>query len=86
MTCRLEFKFNDCWVGVFWRVGPPARLWALADASGYIVPPGESPAPRCWRVDLWVCLLPMLPIHFTWYIKADSYRPKGVRNETQVEP
>jgi hypothetical protein len=77
MTCRIEFKFEDAWVGAYWRVGPPARLWTLADASGYIIPPGESPAPRRRRVDLWVCLLPMLPIHFTWYLEATAVPSEG---------
>lgn len=44
----LEFKPQDCWVGVFWRyttfgLGPPIR-----------------------QVDVWICLLPMLPIHVIW--------------------
>lgn len=39
---RLEWKPQDCWIGVFWRreVG-----W------------------RFTQLDVWVCLLPMVPIH-----------------------
>jgi hypothetical protein len=65
MTCRLEFKVNDLWVGCFWRVGPPARLWVFTDAEAHV-----DPTARRRRVDLWVCLVPMLPIHLTWYREA----------------
>lgn len=26
-----------------------------------------------WRYDLWICVIPMLPIHITWL--HDSYKP-----------
>jgi hypothetical protein len=74
MTCRLEFKVNDLWVGSFWRVGPPARLWALEGDWGG---PGDAPLRR--RVDLWICLLPMLPIHLTWY--RDVTTPTDVQTK-----
>ncbi len=38
----LEFKVQDCWIGVYWAV-------------------------RKAGVDVWICLLPMLPIHVRWY-------------------
>lgn len=40
--CRVEWKPQDCWLGVFWRNKSPLAL------------------------DVWVCLLPTLPIHFGW--------------------
>jgi hypothetical protein len=71
VRCRLEFKVNDCWVGWFWRVGPPARIWAPGDVSGAV-----DPTARRRRVDVWVCLVPMFPIHFTWYLEATAV-PSG---------
>lgn len=41
---RIEWKPQDCWVGVFWQRTP-------------FVGGAE-------RLDVWVCLLPMLPIHY----------------------
>lgn len=42
MWWRLEFKPQDCWVGVYWR----RSHLSLAD-----------------KLDVWICLLPMLPLH-----------------------
>lgn len=38
---RIEWKPQDCWVGVFWEQSP-------------------------FRLDIWVCVVPMLPLHFGW--------------------
>lgn len=40
--CRLEWKPQDLWVGVFWKRDYP------------------------WQLDVWVCIVPMVPIHFGW--------------------
>jgi hypothetical protein len=45
---RIEFKPQDCWVGVFWRSGP--RF------------PDFGPV----AFDCWICVLPMIPLHFGW--------------------
>lgn len=45
MKVRLEIKFEDLWVGAFWR-----RF--------------------AGKVDLWICLLPCVPIHISWPVKA----------------
>ncbi len=56
MKVAIEWKPQDCWIGLFWKVGPPARRYS---------PNGDV---YCLsRVDLWICLLPMIPIHFHWY-------------------
>jgi len=51
---RLEFKPQDCWVGVYWRRTP----W------------GGMYLDRGWLqgcvTDVWICLVPMLPIHIRW--------------------
>lgn len=51
MTVRFEFKPQDCWVGAFWRT-----------SDGH----SERGFPGKW-INLWVCLVPMLPIHFIWF-------------------
>lgn len=38
---RVEWKPQDCWVGVYWDQDD-------------------------WHLDVWVCLLPMVPIHVGW--------------------
>lgn len=57
MRVRLEFKKEDCWVGVFWKV---SETWAADELDD---PLDDTTVPM---VDVWVCLLPMLPIHITW--------------------
>jgi hypothetical protein len=39
---RVEWKMQDCWIGVYWCRDYPKQL------------------------DVWLCVLPMLPIHFGW--------------------
>jgi hypothetical protein len=55
-TIRLEWKPQDCWIGVFWK---------RRSVRGGIGP-----------FDLWVCLLPMLPIHYrhqrTWVCSTED--------------
>lgn len=52
---RLEFKLADMWVGVFWK--------RTTEESVEVVD-GESQIMSRPRVDVWVCLLPCLPLHF----------------------
>jgi len=49
----LEFKIQDLWIGVFW------------DKSAEVVPQGKPTfaLPVCDRLDIWICLIPCLPIH-----------------------
>ena len=51
MKVRLEFKPQDCWVGAYWETRPHDCAFDV-----------------CYNNErhLWVCLLPMLPIHFQW--------------------
>lgn len=54
MRARLEFKVEDLWIGAFWK----KRLaWSSAD---------EVRA----QWDLWLCLIPTLPLHLTWYSRG----------------
>jgi hypothetical protein len=50
MKISLEFKPQDLWIGLYWKV----RRQNFHDLSC-----GSS-------VDLWICLVPMLPIHVSW--------------------
>jgi hypothetical protein len=52
-SCRLEFKLEDCWVGVFWRT--------------------TEAHDNAKRVDVWVCLLPMLPLHLVFFVSGIKY-------------
>lgn len=61
LKVRLEFKLADCWVGAYWRstycVGHP-KTWMErnGDQQGWFR--------GTW--DLWVCIIPCLPLHVTW--------------------
>ena len=47
LMARLEWKPQDCWIGVFWKT------------SHCETDDGKKP----FVTDVWVCLLPMVPIH-----------------------
>ena len=49
---RIEFKLQDLWIGAFWKStwGEPYRDRRYFKES----------------FDLWICLIPCLPIHFNW--------------------
>jgi hypothetical protein len=49
-----EWKPADCWVGVFWK----SEHLATGD-------PGTCPPSPYTRRHVWVCVLPMIPMHFT---------------------
>lgn len=40
LHARFEFKIEDMWLGLFWRVTDK-------------------------KIDVWICLLPCLPLHIT---------------------
>src|SRR6266851_5177155 len=50
ITVRLEFKPQDCWIGVYTRK-TSLFPWNYR---------------RRWQRDIWICILPMLPIHIWW--------------------
>jgi len=62
MKARLEFKPADCWVGVYTekrrRLLPHSPTAAGCDLSY-----GEH---GVIERHVWICLLPMLPIHLSW--------------------
>jgi hypothetical protein len=59
MIARFEYIPNDCWVGVFWKKTMEGRIQYAPE--------------ECWwvRWDVWLCLVPMLPLHLTWRVKKN---------------
>jgi len=47
---RLEFKLADLWIGAFWTID---RF------------EGDESEPSAATLHMWICLIPMLPIHIT---------------------
>jgi hypothetical protein len=66
MHVVLEFKPQDCWIGVFWKSTVEGR-------------PHFSPEEAWWvRCDVWVCVVPMLPIHLTWRTRKTMAATSGL--------
>ena len=53
-SISLEFKLQDLWIGVFWNT------------DNLITDEGKKP----FKTDIWICLLPCLPIHIIWFRKV----------------
>lgn len=53
MKIQVEFKPQDLWVGAFWKVSPYYKDHTYAGR---------------W-VNLWICLVPMVPLHIEWYLR-----------------
>lgn len=51
---QIQFEPKDCWIGVFWRVTERRD--------------GAFVARRHRYLHLYVCILPLLPLHVTAYI------------------
>lgn len=70
MKIRFEFKAQDCWVGVFWKITPPGEpICHCGDpckTHGYHTGHSPVPIPEPSQVDVWVCLLPCMAIHLFW--------------------
>jgi hypothetical protein len=60
LSISLEFDARDFWVGVFWK----DDVYRTMGMSGKTV---ESR----WR-NVFVCLLPCLPIHLCWRLAPDA--------------
>ena len=56
MKIRVEFKLEDFWIGVYWRQTPQTSYDYFNETEHLIG----------WQYDVWVCLLPCLPVHITW--------------------
>lgn len=65
VTISIEFKIEDLWMGVFWHK-TPEQIGHVQ--SVVFMRPGERPTGGITPVfannlDVWICLLPCLPIH-----------------------
>jgi len=72
MTIRVHFEPRDLWIGLYWKATPGRR---------YINPKHRQGANRGFslgfprttltepvtRWEAWICLLPTLPIHLTFF-------------------
>lgn len=58
VTISFEWKLEDLWVGVFWRKSQEQVGHAFAGGSRSALIPVIA-----HNLDVWVCLLPCLPIH-----------------------
>lgn len=67
VRARIEWKLADLWVGAFWKVD---RNWH--ETVRYDGPREDGTAVAfvtrnaTVRVDVWVCLVPCLPLHLTF--------------------
>lgn len=50
MKATIRWVPQDMWIGLFWRAGKQQL---------------ENGHPR-QQVDLWICLVPCVPLHLTW--------------------
>lgn len=63
MKIRIEFKVQDCWIGVFWRR-------EVDEVTDY----GGSVAAVFITQHIWICLVPCFPLHIWWTPKVgDDY-------------
>ncbi len=60
MKICVEFKPQDCWVGVFWRRSVVRREHRPKEGRK-----GRLFVVSCPRLDVWICVLPCLPMHIT---------------------
>lgn len=58
IKAHFEFKLQDLWIGVFWKRS--VEKWAKP-AIGSFVDIREAD-----RIDVWVCLIPCVPLHIVW--------------------
>ncbi len=63
MKIRLEFKWEDVWVGAFWRKTDLRGCSGVVEYGAYDPKARRHPDAQ---YDLWICLLPCLSIHLTW--------------------
>jgi hypothetical protein len=64
VRARFEVRPQDCWIGLRWRrrtlIEPGMRngtLYNMVAEQG----------------DIWLCLVPMLPLHIAWYLPLIRY-------------
>lgn len=56
LRARFEFKAADCWVGAFWKLERCPCAHTVCYCN--------------WR-HVWICVVPMLPLHVQWLVRID---------------
>lgn len=57
MRVSMKWEPQDLWIGAYWGRGTGSELFAImTDGQPYMV---DAPT-----LDVWVCIVPMLPIKF----------------------
>lgn len=59
---RFEWKVEDFWIGVFWKVRPEIYYSAKFNDP--------------WLLDVWICLIPCVPFHLRLERPATGERSK----------
>jgi hypothetical protein len=75
MRIRLEFKLADFWIGVFWKVTktePVCHCGDLMTQHSMLSGHDAVEMPQPDLLDIWICILPCLPIHVQAYIESTS--------------
>ena len=54
IRARFEWKLQDLWVGLFWKRGRDE--WFESGDAFF----------TCERLDVWICVLPCVPLHIVW--------------------
>lgn len=57
MRIRFEFKPRYCWIGVYLRRTVEHRMHRPKDGRALVV--------SCPQLDVWICVVPCLPLHIT---------------------
>lgn len=68
-SVRVKWEPRDLWVGVFWDRGWQYPTdWIREGHARHMLKflPPDQVSGMARRLDVYVCLVPCLPIHFTW--------------------
>lgn len=65
MKIRVEFKPQDLWIGAFWKSEPLGDMYVSPGARESL----RAVQRRYRFVDLWICMIPCIPIHISWIWK-----------------
>ena len=49
--CRIEFKPQDLWIGVYWK-----KTYCQTDDGK-----------KLFSTDVWICIIPMFPLHLSFF-------------------
>ena len=73
LNIRFQYKLEDFWIGAFWR---KSKVCVPQGAPFYTLP-------ICDMVEVWICLIPCLPIHIRWVDTKSVKASQLLRNREQ---